>query len=405
MLRYDVIVVGARPAGAAVALLLARAGLRVLAVDRARFPSDTLSTHQVQPPGVALLRRWGLLEGLLAAGAPMVRTAKFAHPAAVLEGAYPGADGVLSPRRTVLDALLVGAARDAGAEVWEGFGVSGLRWDGGRVAGIDGAFKRGGPRSVAASLVVGADGKHSTVARLAGARDYRVRPAMTAAFYGYVEGLGLTGGEVYPGRGGLRSMWPTNDGLAVAFLSVPRERFAEVRELGFLASFGDRLAGARLAAGEPVRATVDLPNTFRVPYGPGWALAGDAGLVMDPITGQGIGNALRDADALAAALVAGLGGGAPLDRALAGYQRSRDRQRRAMYRLTTGAAGFGPERFGSWLYPAIARDPADVSRFLGVLAGLTPPLSALWGFAKSRALRIPTFRKYHPSGEKSEMSG
>ncbi|WP_433045234.1 NAD(P)/FAD-dependent oxidoreductase [Dactylosporangium sp. CS-033363] len=397
--------VGSRPAGAATALLLARAGLRVLAVDRARFPSDTLSTHQVQPPGVALLRRWGLLEPLLAAGAPMVRTARFAHPAAVLDGAYPGPDGVLSPRRTVFDALLVDAARAAGAEVWEGFAVSALRWTGGRVTGIDGAFKRGGARSVAASLVVGADGKHSTVARLAGAREYRARPAMTAAFYGYVEGLGLTGGEVYPGRDRLTSLWPTNDGLAVAFLSVPRERFAEVRERGFLASFGDRLAGARLAAHEPVRATVDLPNAFRVPYGPGWALAGDAGLVMDPITGQGIGNALRDADALAAALVAGLGGAAPPARTLAAYHRGRDRRRRAMYRLTTAAAGFGPERFGSRLYPAIARDPADVSRFLAVLAGLTPPLSALWGFAKSRALRAATFRTYDPTGDKSEMSG
>ncbi|MEU7874021.1 FAD-dependent monooxygenase [Dactylosporangium sp. NPDC049140] len=381
---YDVIVVGTRPAGAATALLLARAGLRVLAVDRARFPSDTLSTHQIQPPGVALLRRWGLLEALLAAGTPMIRTARFDHPAAVLDGAYPGPDGVLSPRRTLLDALLVDAARSAGAEVWGGFAVTDLLWTDGRVTGVEGAFRRGAPASAQAVVVVGADGKRSTVARRAGARSYRARPSTSGACYAYVEGLELAGGEVYPRADRLASVWPTNDNLAVAFLSVPRARFDDVRGRGFRAGFGERLAGARLAG--PVRATMDLPNGYRVPFGPGWALAGDAGLVMDPITGQGIGNALRDADALAAALVSGLGGERPLRAALAAYQRRRDRQRRAMYRITTSMAAFGPDRVGRWLYPALARDPAGVTCFLGVLAGLTPP-NRLWP-AALRGLRL-----------------
>src|SRR5687768_17002669 len=108
-MAYDVIVVGGRVAGAATALLLARQGVRVLAVDRARFPSDTLSTHQVQVTGAARLRRWGLLDPLLAAGTPGTREVRLDIDRTVLTGAFPAYDGVdtlISPRRTVLDALL-----------------------------------------------------------------------------------------------------------------------------------------------------------------------------------------------------------------------------------------------------------------------------------------------------------
>src|SRR5215475_7182449 len=124
MVDYDVVVVGARPAGAASAMLLARAGLRVLAVDRARFPSDTLSTHQVQLPGVALLRRWGLLDAVVASGAPPAARIRFDAGGAVLDGVLPrhdGVDAIYSPRRTVLDAILIDAARAAGAEVRHGY--------------------------------------------------------------------------------------------------------------------------------------------------------------------------------------------------------------------------------------------------------------------------------------------
>jgi 2-polyprenyl-6-methoxyphenol hydroxylase-like FAD-dependent oxidoreductase len=376
-MAYDVIVVGTRVAGAATAMLLARRGLRVLAVDRARFPSDTLSTHQVQPPGVARLRAWGLLDPLLQAGTPMARTARFDPGHAVLHGSYPGPDGVLSPRRRLLDALLLDTARAAGAEVWEGFAVDGLRFEGGRVTGVEGEAKGGGRREAAAAVVVGADGKHSTVARAVRARQYRTRPSTSGALYGYFEGLELTGGEVYPRPDRLAGVWPTNDGLAVVYLGVPRAQFDAARRRGIPASLegcGD--LGARVAAARPaehVRGTVDLPNTFRVPYGPGWALAGDAGLVMDPITGQGIGNALRDAEALAEALAAGLGGAARLPAALRAYHRRRDRERRAMYRITTGMAAFRRDRFGALLYRAIAADPAEVTRFLGAISGAVPP--------------------------------
>ena len=136
---YDAVIVGARLAGSSTAMLLARAGLRVLVLDQARFPSDTLSTHQLQVPGVARLARWGLLERVLATGAPPTRRVRFDNSGAVLDGAVPSVDGVdamLSPRRTVLDAVLLDAAREAGAEVREATTLEELVTDGDRVTGV-----------------------------------------------------------------------------------------------------------------------------------------------------------------------------------------------------------------------------------------------------------------------------
>src|ERR687887_189344 len=200
---YDVIVVGARVAGSSTAMLLARRGLKVLVVDRASFPSDTLSTHQVQLPGIAKLRRWGLLERVAASGAPPTRHVVFDQGAVALDGHYPefdGVDALYSPRRTVLDKLLVDAAREAGAEVREGFVVEELLADGGRVAGVRGREKGGVAAVERARLVVGADGKHSLVARTVGAATYHDKPVLSMACYTYWEGVDLAGGEIH-GRG------------------------------------------------------------------------------------------------------------------------------------------------------------------------------------------------------------
>jgi 2-polyprenyl-6-methoxyphenol hydroxylase-like FAD-dependent oxidoreductase len=380
--RYDVIVVGTRVAGAATAMLLARRGLRVAAVDRARFPSDTLSTHQVQLPGVALLRDWGLLDRL-AAATPASTTLSFTAAGVTVHGAYPSVDGVhavYSPRRTLLDSVLVDAARVAGVQLHEGFTVTELTADEGRISGVRGhARGTGAARQLCAPLVIGADGKHSSVARAVGAGTYRARPAASAACYGYFADLPVTGGEVYQLPDRLVGLWPTGDGLTIVYLAVPAAAFPALRAdldagfraaVGAVADLGERLAAARPA--EHLRATVDLPNLFRRPAGPGWALAGDAGLVMDPISGQGIGNALRDAAALADAVLAGLGGSGSLTAALAGYHRARDTARRPMYDLTTRLAAFRPDPVGAVLFPAIAADPAQSSRFLGVLTGAVP---------------------------------
>jgi 2-polyprenyl-6-methoxyphenol hydroxylase-like FAD-dependent oxidoreductase len=380
---FDVIVVGARVAGAATAMLLARAGLRVLAVDRARFPSDTLSTHQVQVPGVARLHRWGLLDRLSAAGTPPTQRVRFDAGYVVLDGRFPSYDGVdalYSPRRTVLDSILVDAARAAGAEVREGFTVDELVWADGRVAGVRSHPRSGGPTTETARLVVGADGKRSMVAAAVAARRYRERPASTLACYTYWRGVRTTGGELYQRPGRAVAAFPTNDELTMVYVAAPLTEFASFRGdvaghyLKTLDDCGD--LGDRVRAGEQAerfRTTPDLPNTFRVPHGPGWALVGDAGLVMDPITAQGIGNALHEADLLVEAIVAGLGGTRPLDAALADYQRRRDAALGPMFDFTTDLAAFRPPRLADrQLLASLHGRPAEIDRFLGVFAGVTP---------------------------------
>jgi 2-polyprenyl-6-methoxyphenol hydroxylase-like FAD-dependent oxidoreductase len=383
-MRYDVIVVGARVAGAATAMLLARAGLRVLALDRATFPSDTVSSHQVQVPGVALLHRWGVLDRLVAAGTPPTRRVRFDPGHVVLEGAFPasgGVDALYSPRRTLLDAMLVAAAREAGAEVIEGVRVEELTVDpGGRVNGIRGTRRGGATLHATADLVVGADGKHSTVARLVGAHAYRTRPVRAFACYGYHAGAPLAGGEIYQRPGLAVAAFPTNDDLTMVYVSAPLGEFDRFRrdiEGSYLDSL-DRCGdlGERVRGGfrvERLRTTPDQPNTFRAAGGPGWALVGDAGVVMDSITGQGIGHALRDADGLAAAVVAGLGGARPLAAALAEHGRRRDREISASYDFTVGLAEFRPlTALQRLLFTSLHDRPAEITRFLAAFAGITP---------------------------------
>jgi flavin-dependent dehydrogenase len=407
---HDVIVVGTRVAGAATAMLLARAGLRVLAVDRARFPSDTLSTHQIQLPGVALLRRWGLLEAVVASGTPAasrIRLDVASEPAGgttaggvVLDGVLPsldGADAIYSPRRTVLDAILVDAARAAGAEVRHGYRMEELTVDDhGRVSGIRGRQGTGQSIVDIAGLVVGADGKRSTVARAVGARRYRTRPPSTVACYGYWSGVPLDHGELYQRPGLAAAAFPTNDGLTMVYLAAPVSELAALRAdpEGYYLAGLDRCGdlGERVRAGrraERLRIAPDLPSMFRVPHGPGWALVGDAGLVMDPVSAQGIGNALRDAERLAAAIVRGLDGktgrgeavgrggsagrGGPVAAQLAGAWRERDAALRPMYDLTTGLAALrGPGRAERRVIEAVRGRPDEVTRFLGVFSGAEP---------------------------------
>ncbi len=377
---YDVIVVGARVAGSATAMLLARRGVRVLLVDRAHFPSDALSTHTIQVPGVARLERMGLLARVRATSAPAVRTVRFETGSVRLTGSYPAVDGaceVLAPRRTILDQILVDGARQAGVEVRENVTIERLDVDGGRVIGVRGRAAGGAGVAERARLVVGADGKHSFVARAVGAAATREDPARSMAYYTYWENVPLTGGAIHADDDRALGVWPTNDGLVVTYLGLPASAFNAFRadiEGSFLRNLdATGELGAIVRAGHRVDrfyGTADLPNRLVRSAGPGWALVGDAGLVMDPITGQGIGHAFRDAELLTDAVVAGLGGRRSIDRALADYERGRNRSTLPMYNLTLDLASFRPQAEAERaLFDSLAGRQDQVDRFLGVLTG------------------------------------
>jgi flavin-dependent dehydrogenase len=363
MTDYDAIIVGARVAGSATGMLLARAGMKVLVLDRASFPSDTLSTHQVQVPGVERLRRWRLLDAL--AGTPPAQRVRFSPGEIVLDGQFPDGGAVWSPRRRLLDQVLVDAARAAGAEVREGWPVDELVFSDGRVTGVRGR------ETLRARLVIGADGRHSMVAKAVGAAAYRAVPARTVGYYTYWSGVDLAGGEIY-GRGDrMMGAWPTNDGLVITYVVAPVDQFKAFRaDIGgnVLEALDRSELGERIRAGERADrfyGTADTGARFHRPFGPGWALVGDAGLVLDPITGQGIADALRDAELLSEALVAG----EPLER----YERRRNDATSAMYDFTAGLAAFAPpapEELA--LFGALVGDQAEIDRFLGVLTGSVP---------------------------------
>src|SRR6185437_12682073 len=346
------------------------------------FPSDTLSTHQVQVPGVARLARWGVLDQIMEAGTPAIRNVQFDQGEAVISGRFPGCGGVdfmCSPRRTLLDKALVDAARAAGAEVRENFTVSQLLEDDGIVTGVRGREKVAPTVTESARLVIGADGKHSMVAEAVHARAYRVKPPRSLAFYAYWEGVPVTGCWLYGRPGFALGAWPTNDGLVMTYVAMPIAGFREFRQDlrgNFLRALDAAGLGEQIRAGrqaERFRGTVDLPSYFRQPHGPGWALVGDAGLLLDPVTGQGISHAFRDAELLADAVADGLGGIRPLAEALRGYHRARDRAARPMYDFTARLAAISPPRPAEMaLFRALARRQEDSDMFLGVLAGSVP---------------------------------
>lgn len=380
---YEVIVVGARCAGSPTAMLLAHRGYRVLVVDRATFPSDTVSAHHVTLPGIARLTRWGLLEAVTASGCPPIRRMTIRLGDFAFHGAPTRFDGVEEQycvRRTVLDRILVDAAADAGAEVREGFVVGEVVFDGDRVCGIRGRGVAGGEVVERARLVVGADGLHSVVAEAVDAPAWSAGPPMTCCSYSYWTGVSMNGLEVHASDRRAVSAFPTNDDLVCVSVQWPAAEAAAFRadvETNFLQTLNIAPPLAeRLAAGARVRpfvSTTDLPNLFRVPFGHGWALVGDAGRHRDPFLAQGIADAFRDAELLAEAIDAGLSGPRRLHDALAGYEERRNAGAMASYELVTRLATLEPpDAELSTLLRSIQNSPDGTSRFLGVLAGSVP---------------------------------
>jgi len=326
--EFDAVVVGARCAGAATAMLMARAGLRVLVVDRTHPSRDTLSTHALMRAGVLQLSRWGLLQRIVAAGTPAVTATTFhyGNRTETLELASP----LYAPRRTVLDTALLSAAREAGAQARFGVDVTRLcRDETGRVTGVLARVRGGDVVTFRAPLTVGADGLRSTVARLAGAPMVRQGGAASAIVYGYWPSPPTAHYDWFYRPGMSAGIIPTNDGQVCIWAGLPADRFEdERRHVGLMDLFARVLAetappaAALVARAErlgALRGFPGMPGYLRRATGPGWALVGDAGYFKDPLTAHGITDALRDAEFLARAV---LEGG---EDALAEYERTRDR--------------------------------------------------------------------------------
>ncbi len=377
-MTYDAIVIGARAAGSPTAMLLARKGYRVLLVDRATFPSDTLSTHVVHAPGVAALQRWGVLDRLRASGCPPIEEYAFDFGAFTICGTTRPVGGIstaYAPRRTVLDAILVDGARAAGVEVREGCNVDEILVEEGAVVGI-----RCGSQSDRARIVIGADGRNSQLAKAVGVEEYNTKPRLQYSYFTYFSGLPTRRLETYvrPDRG--FACAPTNDGLTMVVVGWA---YAEARaykadvEGNFMATLqlapelAARVAGAQREApflGGAVR------GWFRKPFGRGWALVGDAGYNKDPITAQGITDAFLDAERCAQAIHEWLGRHGLFDEVMGAWHRERDAHAMPMYEFTSQMATMElppPEMLQ--LLEAVESSQESRDEFMSVVSGALSP--------------------------------
>ena len=379
---YDAIVVGARCAGSPTAMLLARKGYRVLLVDKATFPSDTLSTHFIRIPGVARLKRWGVLDKIIASNCPSIATFIMDLGPFSLTGTPPPVENVAmlyAPRRTVLDKILVDAAVEAGAELREGFLVEKILRDGDRVTGIQGRGPGGRSVKEQARIVIGADGMRSLVARSVQAPTYQAKPALTCAYYSYWSGMPLAGAEIYMRPRRMFIAFPTNEKLTCICVVWPHSEFHAFRADiagNFLQTLDLAPKFAELVRqGKQERrfvGTADVPNFFRKPYGPGWALVGDAGLHKDPYLGQGIMDAFGDVELLSEAIDEGFSGRRCLEEALAGYEGQRNDRALPLYQYDTQRASMEPlppER--QQLFAALQGNQEQTDRFFGLADGTT----------------------------------
>lgn len=377
---YDAIVVGARCAGSATALLLARKGYRVLLVDRSSFPSDlAFSTHYVHQSGTALLKRWRLLDKVAASNCPPITTFYFDFGGFVLTGSPPPADGVkeaYAPRRRVLDAILAEAAVGSGAELRTDFSVNDLVFEDGRVCGVRGRVKGGSAVTERARIVIGADGMHSTVARAVKAPEYNTKEPLEGPYFSYWSGVQMKGFEFHPGAYRGAFGWMTNDGLALVGVGFAAKDHPSVRadiEGGYLRAITEDAPdlAERLRNGRREERFVGgvVPNYFRKPFGPGWALVGDAGYLKDPCTAEGITDAFRSAELLADAIGSGLGGRLPLDSALEEYEQQRNRTAFPMYEFTLQLATLAPPPPEmQQLFAALKANQEQTNRFFGLFA-------------------------------------
>jgi 2-polyprenyl-6-methoxyphenol hydroxylase-like FAD-dependent oxidoreductase len=377
--EWDAIVVGARCAGSPTAMLLAQKGYRVLLVDSAEFPSDTISTHLIHPPGIAALERWGLLGRLVETGCPPIRWYSYDFGLVTITGTPHDRLAAHCPRRTQLDAILLEAAGSAGAEVRQGFSVDEIVRDGSRVTGIRGRAN-GKTISESARVVIGADGRSSRVAKAVAAEAYEEREPVQISYYAYFADLPMEAFETYvrPYRGW--AAMPTNDDLTVVIVGWPIAELAEYKrdtERNYFATFdlvpafAERMQKAKR---ESRFLGTSVPGYFKKPFGDGWALIGDAGHNKDFIPAMGITDAFRDAESCSTALHEALSGERSFEEAMRAHQRRRDEQCLPMYDFTYRIAPLAPppEDFQQ-LLAGMRDDPVAMQRFVRLTSGVLSP--------------------------------
>ncbi len=426
---FDIIVIGARCAGATTAMLLARKGLKVLVVDRSTFPSDVISTHFLWPHGASYLNRWGLLDRVLEV-TPSHTVVNLVNEGIPLEGTVPeellrqyfqlfhGDDsGIVqrycSVRRRVLDKLLVDAAVEAGAEVREGFAVDELLEEDGRVVGIRGRTRDGTRVEERARVILGADGRNSFVARTLRLPKFDERLKCTFAYWTYVSGIPLDTVHIHRrGRLGL-GLVPTNFGQHMVLVFGPSEWGTTFRRdvpgnfqkaLDFISpELGELVRGGQRE--ERFYGTLDQAAFLRPLFGPGWVLAGDAACFRDQCTATGMSHAFRDAELVSTALEEGLSGRKPLEEALKSSYESRRRGQvaSAYYDFVCTLAEMRPPRHDDLsLYVALRSNPQETNRFIATMCDVAPVadffqasnIFLLTDVAKESSSQHPIFERF-----------
>ncbi len=355
--KRDVIVVGARCAGATIATLLARAGLKVTVIEQTHLPKSTLSSNLIEADGIAFLNRIGLRDQLEATGVrfmtQLVTRLNDVHVSVPFPLKFDDLGGAVFLRRYVLDEILANEASRSGAEVRMGSRLVGLLWEKGRVVGVECEGPVGVER-IYAPLVIGADGRSSSVANLVGSHRYNVTGNQRSYYFTLFEGASESGSDAFVfHRWGDRMVWagPADNGLYLVGVSPEaheRDYFATNKRAGLLAHMRSCepvaavLEDARIS--EQIMGIRNFDGYFRQASGPGWVLLGDAGHFKDPAAGRGMGDAFMQVDTLATAIVAGLDVGSDVDSRLRAWGRWRDRKFAGHYWMATelGRAGAFP---------------------------------------------------------------
>jgi 2-polyprenyl-6-methoxyphenol hydroxylase-like FAD-dependent oxidoreductase len=300
-----------------------------------------------------------------------------------LKGGVPdvnGGRGGLCPRRTVLDKLLADAAVMSGAELREAFTTDELIFEGEQVVGIRGHSRNGARVEERARIVIGADGVHSLVAKAVQAREYDAVPPLVTFFYSYFSGIEIEDIEQYVRTHEGGAYFPTHDGLTLVATAFPSARFAEVRTdiegnvrrvHDAIPGLKERLDGARRE--EEWRGTAGVPNYFRTPYGPGWALVGDAGYCKDPLTAQGIVDSFHDAENLVEAIDSSFAGSRSFEDAGAAYEAKRNERVTPLYHFTCELATLEPPPPPMQQLFAAMRDNQEATEgFFSAICGAAP---------------------------------